>query len=273
MTATRIQEPLKANFSDQIKQEMSKIALVTGATAGIGEAVATRFAAEGYDLIVTGRRDERLQEVKRKLESEYGHRVLALNFDVRRKEQVQANLGNLPEDWKAVDVLVNNAGLASGLNPIQDGNIEDWEKMIDTNIKGLLYVTRTIAPGMKERRRGHIINLSSIAGKEAYPNGNVYCGTKHAVEAIGKGMRMDLLPYGVKVTQVCPGAVETEFSIVRFHGDKSRADQVYAGFEPLHAEDVADAIYYVASLPPHVNINDLLIMPTAQASAGIFHRE
>lgn len=252
---------------------MSKIALVTGATAGIGKAVATRFASEGYDLIITGRRSERLLEVKRELESGYGHRVLALNFDVRDREQVQASLGSLPEDWSSIDVLVNNAGLASGLAPIQDGDVDDWEKMIDTNIKGLLYVTRAVAGGMKERRKGHIINLSSIAGKEAYPNGNVYCGTKHAVEAIGKGMRMDLLPYGIKVTQVCPGAVETEFSIVRFHGDKSRADQVYAGFEPLRAEDVADAIYYVASLPPHVNINDLLIMPTAQANAGMFHRQ
>ncbi len=252
---------------------MSKITLVTGATSGIGEAVATRFASEGYDLIITGRRNERLQDVKEKLESEYGHRVLTLNFDVRNKVQVQKNLENLPGEWKAIDVLVNNAGLASGLNPIQDGDTEDWEKMIDTNIKGLLYVTRAIVGGMKERRKGHIINLSSIAGKEAYPNGNVYCGTKHAVEAIGKGMRMDLLPYGIKVTQVCPGAVETEFSVVRFHGDKSRADQVYAGFEPLHADDVADAIYYVASLPPHVNINDLLIMPTAQANATLFNRE
>lgn len=252
---------------------MEKTALITGATAGIGKAIASRFAKEGYNVIITGRRKERLDELEKELTSTYKNRVLSLNFDVRNKEQVLENLGNLPNDWKAIDVLVNNAGLASGLSPIQDGDIEDWEKMIDTNIKGLLYVTRTIAPGMKERKRGHIINLSSIAGKEAYLNGNVYCGTKHAVEAIGKGMRMDLLPYGIKVTQICPGAVETEFSVVRFHGDKNRADQVYAGFEPLHAEDIADAVYYAASLPPHVNINDMLIMPTAQANSVMFERK
>lgn len=252
---------------------MSKIVLVTGATAGIGEATATRFASEGYDLIVTGRRKERLDELKQDLEMKYHGRVLALHFDVRNKEEVATYLENLPEEWKNIDILVNNAGLASGLNPIQDGDTDDWEKMIDTNIKGLLYVTRAVAPGMKERRKGHIINLSSIAGKEAYPNGNVYCGTKHAVEAIGKGMRMDLLPYGIKVTQICPGAVETEFSVVRFHGNEERAGQVYAGFEPLHAEDIAGAIYYAASLPPHVNINDMLIMPTAQANSTMFHKE
>lgn len=252
---------------------MSEIALITGATAGIGLAAAMRFAREGYDIIITGRRSDRLNDFRKCIETQSSNRVLALCFDVRNREEVEANLGNLPEDWRQIDVLVNNAGLASGLNPIQDGDIEDWEKMIDTNIKGLLYVTRTIAPGMKDRRKGHIINLSSIAGKEAYLNGNVYCGTKHAVEAIGKGMRMDLLPYGIKVTQICPGAVETEFSVVRFHGDKNRADKVYDGFEPLRPEDVADAIYYVASLPAHVNINDLLIMPTAQANSTMFHRE
>ena len=252
---------------------MRKIALITGATAGIGQATAVRFAKEGYDIIVTGRRKDRLADFKQALESEYGAHVLTLCFDVRNREEVAANLENLPEEWKDIDVLVNNAGLASGLAPIQEGVIDDWEKMIDTNIKGLLYVTRAISPGMKDRRKGHIINLSSIAGKEAYPNGNVYCGTKHAIEAIGKGMRMDLLPYGIKVTQICPGAVETEFSIVRFHGDAKRADKVYEGFEPLHAEDIADAIYYAASLPPNVNINDLLIMPTAQANSTMFFRE
>jgi NADP-dependent 3-hydroxy acid dehydrogenase YdfG len=246
--------------------------LITGATAGIGQAAAIRFASEGYDVIATGRRNERLSELKEFLETTYHQRVLTLCFDVRNREAVESTLNQLPEEWRMIDVLVNNAGLASGLAPIQDGDVNDWEKMIDTNIKGLLYVTHAVASGMKERRSGHIINLSSIAGKEAYPNGNVYCGTKHAVEAIGKGMRMDLLPYGIKVTQICPGAVETEFSVVRFHGDKDRADQVYAGFEPLHAEDIADAIFYAASLPPHVNINDMLIMPTAQANATMFSR-
>ncbi|MFT4072416.1 MAG: SDR family oxidoreductase [Dysgonamonadaceae bacterium] len=252
---------------------MNKIALITGASSGIGEATAYRLAKENYDLIVTARRAEKIGELKNYLEDKYGIRVLPLCFDVRNQEEVSAHLGNLPGDWKNIDLLVNNAGLASGLTPLQDGDIEDWEKMIDTNIKGLLYVTRAIAPGMKERRKGHIVNLSSIAGKEAYPNGNVYCGTKHAVEAIGKGMRMDLLPYGVKVTQICPGAVETEFSIVRFHGDKERADKVYQGFQPLRPEDIADAICYVVSLPAHVCINDMLIMPTAQANATLFHRE
>ncbi len=250
---------------------MTKIALVTGATSGIGQATALRLASDGYDIIITGRRKERLEDLKQKLESK-GQRVLALNFDVRCREQVKENLQNLPDEWKNIDVLVNNAGLASGLSPIQDGDVDDWEKMIDTNVKGLLYVTRAVAPGMKERKKGHIVNISSIAGKEAYPNGNVYCGTKHAVEAIGKGMRMDLLPYGVKVTQVCPGAVETEFSVVRFHGDKDRADKVYEGFEPLHPEDIADAIHYVVSLPQHVTINDLLIMPTAQANSTLIYR-
>lgn len=251
---------------------MQRTALVTGASSGIGEATAARLAQEGYRLIITARRGERLAQLQRRLEAEYGTEVLALCFDVRQLEEVQAHLGCLPEQWRDVDLLVNNAGLAAGLSPLQEGDLDDWERMIDTNIKGLLYVTRTIAPLMQARRRGHIINISSIAGVETYPNGNVYCGTKHAVEAIGKGMRMDLLPYGVKVTQIRPGAVETEFSVVRFHGDKERADKVYAGFEPLHAEDIADAVCYVASLPEHVNINDLTIMPTAQASGTLIHR-
>ncbi len=252
---------------------MKKTALITGATAGIGEATAHRLAKEGYRLIITGRRANRLTEVATALQTQWQAEVLPLCFDVRQLAQVQEHLGNLPAEWRSIDLLVNNAGLASGLAPIHEGDIDDWERMIDTNIKGLLYVTRTIAPLMKERRSGHIINISSIAGKEAYLNGNVYCGTKHAVEAIGKGMRMDLLPFGIKVTQICPGAVETEFSVVRFHGDRERASKVYDGFEPLRGEDIADAVYYVASLPPHVTVNDMLIMPTAQACASMIHRE
>ncbi len=252
---------------------MKKTALITGATAGIGEATAHRLAKEGYRLIITGRRASRLTEVATALQTQWQAEVLPLCFDVRQLAQVQEHLGNLPAEWRSIDLLVNNAGLASGLAPIHEGDIDDWERMIDTNIKGLLYVTRTIAPLMKERRSGHIINISSIAGKEAYLNGNVYCGTKHAVEAIGKGMRMDLLPFGIKVTQICPGAVETEFSVVRFHGDRERASKVYDGFEPLRGEDIADAVYYVASLPPHVTVNDMLIMPTAQACASMIHRE
>lgn len=252
---------------------MKKTALITGATAGIGEATAHRLAKEGYRLIITGRRASRLTEVATALQTQWQAEVLPLCFDVRQLAQVQEHLGNLPAEWQSIDLLVNNAGLASGLAPIHEGDIDDWERMIDTNIKGLLYVTRTVAPLMKERRSGHIINISSIAGKEAYLNGNVYCGTKHAVEAIGKGMRMDLLPFGIKVTQICPGAVETEFSVVRFHGDRERANKVYDGFEPLRGEDIADAVYYVASLPPHVTVNDMLIMPTAQACASMIHRE
>lgn len=251
-----------------------KIALITGATSGIGEATAYLLADEGYDLILAGRRTERLTTLADALTAQHTDiRILALTLDVRDATRVSTTLGNLPEEWQAIDVLVNNAGLASGLAPLQDGDLDDWERMIDTNIKGLLYVSRAVTPGMKARRRGHIVNISSIAGREVYPNGNVYCATKHAVQALGKGMRMDLLPYGVKVTQICPGAVETEFSLVRFHGDHARADKVYEGFTPLSAHDVADTIRYVLSLPQHVCIDDLLIMPTAQASGSMFHRQ
>lgn len=252
---------------------MKRTVLITGASSGIGEATARRLAKEGYRLIITARRQERLEDLAQELRSNYGSEVLALTFDIRILEQVQQYLGNLPEEWQAIDILINNAGLAAGLSPIHEGNVDEWERMIDTNIKGLLYVTRTITPGMKERQRGHIINISSIAGREVYPNGNVYCGTKHAVQALGQGMRLDLLPWGIKVTQICPGAVETEFSIVRFNGDKERADRVYDGFTPLTAEDIADTISYVLSVPEHVNISEMLVMPTAQASAHLTHRQ
>lgn len=251
---------------------MSKIALVTGATSGIGEATAMIFAENGIDVIITGRREDRLNILKNKLQA-MNVRVLSLCFDVRSEEDVASNLGNLPSDWKDVDILVNNAGLAAGLSTFQDGDSDDWNRMIDTNIKGLIYVTRTISPGMIERQKGHIINIGSIAGKEVYPNGNVYCATKHAVDAITKGMRIDMLPHNIKVTQVCPGAVETEFSIVRFHGDKERADKVYEGFDNLVAKDIADCIWFVVSRPPHVNINDMVVMPTAQASGSIFSKK
>lgn len=251
---------------------MSKIALVTGATSGIGEATAMIFAENGINVIITGRREERLNILKNKLES-MNVRVLTLCFDVRDEEEVNKNLKNLPAEWKEIDILVNNAGLAAGLSTFQEGDTDDWNRMIDTNVKGLVYVTRAISPGMVERKRGHIINIGSIAGKEVYPNGNVYCATKHAVDAITKGMRIDMLPHNIKVTQVSPGAVETEFSIVRFHGDKNRADKVYEGFECLVAQDVAECIWFVASRPAHVNINDMIVMPTAQASGSIFLKE
>ncbi|HAR39416.1 MAG: NAD(P)-dependent oxidoreductase [Bacteroidetes bacterium GWD2_45_23] len=250
---------------------MSRLALITGATSGIGRATALLLAEKGINLIITGRREDRLLSLKKELEMNH-IQVLTLCFDVRDKPSVKEMLGNLPAAWSKIDVLVNNAGLAAGLGTVQNGNMDDWERMIDTNVKGLLYVTRAVAPGMVERNSGHIINIGSIAGKEVYPNGNVYCATKHAVDALTKGMRIDMLPHNIKVTQICPGAVETEFSLIRFHGDKARADKVYEGYENLVAEDIADCIWFVISRPPHVNINDMVVMPTAQASATIFHK-
>lgn len=250
---------------------MNKIALITGATSGIGRATAERLADKGFNLILTGRREDRLLAVAEALKAKT--EIKTLVFDVRDKQAVETALNNLPEAWKAIDVLVNNAGLAVGLNPVQEGVIDDWERMIDTNLKGLLYVSRVVLPWMTARGKGHVVNLGSIAGKEAYPNGNVYCATKHGVDALSKGMRQDLLPYGVKVTQICPGAVETEFSLVRFKGDSERAEKVYQGFTPLSADDIADAITYCVMLPPHVNINDMVIMPTAQANSGLFNKK
>lgn len=250
---------------------MEKIALVTGATSGIGEATAFKLAGNGFGVIITGRRQERLTVLKNKLE-ENGSHVLTLCFDVRDEEEVNTVLKGLPPEWQNIDVLVNNAGLAAGLEPVQQGDSVDWNRMIDTNVKGLLYVTRFVSQGMIARKKGHIVNIGSIAGKEVYSNGNVYCATKHAVDALTKGMRFDFLPYNIKVTQICPGAVETEFSIVRFHGDKSRADKVYEGYECLVADDIAECIWFAVSRPPHVNVNDMLVMPTAQASASVFHK-
>lgn len=250
-----------------------KIALVTGATAGIGKAVAGSLAREGYSLIITGRREKLLSEVAKELEEE-GASVLPISFDVRSQEEVEHYLGSLPAEWKGIDVLVNNAGLAVGLNPLNEGVIDDWERMLDTNVKGLLYVTKIVSNLMiSNGKGGHIINLCSIAGKEVYPNGNVYCASKHAVDALTKGMRMDFLKYGIRVSQICPGAVETEFSNVRFKGDAERAANVYKGFEPLKAEDIANAIMFMVNCPPHVNINDMTIMPTAQANSSIFNKK
>ncbi len=247
---------------------MKKIAIVTGATSGFGKAIAKKFAAGGYAVIITGRRKERLAA----LEQELAPDSRALCFDLRKLAEVEQAVASLPEAWKKIDVLVNNAGLAAGLAPVHEGSVDDWEQMIDTNVKGLLYMTRVIAPLMVARGHGHIINIGSIAGKEVYPNGNVYCGSKFAVDAITKGTRIDLVKHHIKVTQIAPGAAETEFSLVRFKGDQAKAGQVYKGYQPLVAEEVAEVVHYVTTLPAHVNINDLVIMPTAQASTVVFNR-
>ena len=252
---------------------MNKTALITGTTSGIGRAVADIFAENKYNLIVTGRRSERLQELKAALERQHGISVLALCFDVRNNDEVVRNIESLPVEWRNIDVLVNNAGLAVGLNHIQDGVLDDWERMIDTNIKGLLYVTRAVSPLMVARNSGHIVNICSVAGKEVYENGNVYCATKHAVDALSKAMRIDMLGHNIKVTNICPGAVETEFSIVRFKGDTQRAAGTYKGIEPLTGRDIAECIYFAVSLPKHVCINDMMIMPTAQADSRTFNRK
>ncbi len=252
---------------------MNRIAIITGATSGIGLACAHKFAENKHDLIITGRRENRLDRIAAELTSMYDIHVLPLAFDVRNKDEVASAILKLPPEWTKIGYLVNNAGLAAGLNTIQEGAIDDWEQMIDTNVKGLLYVSRAVTPIMIENGMGHIINIGSIAGKEVYPNGNVYCATKHAVDALTKGMRIDLLPYGIKVTQIAPGLVETEFSLIRFKGDKQVADNVYKGFKPLTGEDIAEVVYYSTTLPAHVNINDMLIMPTAQASATQLHKD
>lgn len=245
----------------------NKIALITGATSGIGKACALTLAKMGFDIIATGRRKERLDELERELP--VGIRFLPLVFDVREREKVGEILGNLPADWAAVDVLINNAGNAHGLDPIQTGNLDDWDAMMDINVKGLLYVSKAIIPGMTERKSGIIINIGSIAGKEVYPNGNVYCGSKHAVDAITKGMRMDLNPFGIKVIGIHPGLVETEFSLVRFKGDEKRAETVYQGYEPLVAQDIADIVEFVVNRPAHVVLADIVVLPTAQAAATL----
>lgn len=251
---------------------MKKIALITGATSGIGSATAHKLAQNGFNVIITGRRNDLLDNLKKELGIKYKADVFTMNFDIRDQKAIDRLIDEIPEKWRKIDVLINNAGLAAGFNPIQDGDLDDWEQMIDTNIKGLLYITRKVAPIMIANCHGHIVNIGSIAGKEVYENGNVYCATKAAVDALTKAMRIDLVDYNIKVTSIDPGAVITEFSLVRFKGDKDRAAKVYDGFTPLFAEDIADAILYVITRPPHVNITDMLITPTAQASMHKFHR-
>jgi NADP-dependent 3-hydroxy acid dehydrogenase YdfG len=250
-----------------------RIVLVTGATSGIGEATARAFATQGWDIIITGRRAARLKELKAELEADHDIEVLALSFDIRDRHQIEASLGSLPERFRAIDVLVNNAGLAAGLEHIDEGNSVDWEAMIDTNIKGLLYTTRLISRVMIEAGRGHIVNIGSIAGRQVYENGAVYCASKHAVNALSQGMRIDLVRHGVRVTEVRPGMVETEFSDVRFHGDTTRAAAVYEGVEPLTAEDIADAVLWAVSRPPHVNIDEIALTPQQQANAYYTYRK
>ncbi len=249
-----------------------KLALITGVTAGIGEATAKKLAAEKYNLIITGRREERLNKFKQQLEKEYNIEVQTLCFDIRNREEVAEAVKQI-KDIENIDILVNNAGLAAGLSAIHEGDVDDWEQMIDTNVKGLLFISRQIMPYMVKNKKGHIVNIGSIAGRNVYANGNVYCASKFAVDAITKAMRTDLLPYGIKVTQIAPGAVETEFSVVRFKGDEKKAQSVYEGYEPLVANDIADAVLYAVTRPAHVNISDLLIMPTAQSDAFNLHRE
>ncbi len=247
---------------------MNKTVLVTGATSGFGKAIANEFAKNGYNVAITGRREERLDSLKKELEK-YNVPVYALCFDVRQKAEVDAAINELKSKVETIDILVNNAGLASGLSTIDEGDTEDWDKMIDTNVKGLLYVTKAVVPMMRERRSGHIINIGSTAGKLVYKNGNVYCATKYAVDALTQAMRIDLLPYSIKVTAINPGMAETEFSIVRFHGDEGKAAKVYDDIMPLQAEDIANVVYYTATLPPHVCINDLTLTCTNQAN-GIY---
>lgn len=246
---------------------MQQTILVTGATAGFGKAIATKFAAKGWKIIVTGRRKERLDELCTELKQQYGAQTLALCYDIRDKAANFSAVETLPDAWKKIDVLVNNAGLAAGRDHFEDASLDDWEAMIDTNLKGLLYCSKAVIPLMIAGNTGHIINIGSIAGKEVYEKGNVYCATKHAVDAISKGMRIDLLEHGIKVTAIHPGAAETEFSLVRFKGDQAMADAVYKGYEPLRGEDIADIVFYTATLPPHVCINDLVVTPTAQANS------
>ena len=246
---------------------MNTIALITGATSGIGRATSKKLSKNNFDVIITGRRKELLEDLKQEIQSQSSGRVYILTYDVRDNEAVNEAVGSLPADWQDIEVLVNNAGLAVGLNHINEGVIDDWERMIDTNIKGLLYMTRLISPRMVEKKRGHIINIGSTAGREVYENGNVYCATKHAVIALSQAMRIDMLKHKIKVTAINPGMVETEFSLVRFKGDKEKADKAYQGFTPLYSEDVADAILYAVTRPEHVCINDMVLTATAQANS------
>ncbi len=251
----------------------TKIVFITGATAGFGEACAYKFASNGYDLIINGRRRDRLQALADELEKKYNVAVLQLPFDVQQEKEVLGSINNIPAEWKAIDVLINNAGLALGRDYFEEADLNDWNIMIDTNVKGFLYVGKAVAQLMAARNQGHIINLGSVAGKQLYEKGNVYCATKYAVDAISQGMRIDLLRHQIKVTSINPGAAETEFSVVRFKGDETTAKKIYDGLKPLTAEDVAEVIYYTTTLPPHVCINDLSITCLQQANAIYFNRQ
>ena len=255
-----------------MKRLLKKVVLITGGTSGIGRATAKLFSKRGFDIIITGRRKDKLLEIKNKFELKYANQILTLNFDVRNKEEVKSAIKGLKGDWKKIDILINNAGLASGADPINKAKLEDWDRMIDTNIKGLLYMARLVSEQMVKRKNGHIINICSTAGHEVYPNGNVYCATKHAVSAITKAMRLDLYNKNIRVSQISPGAVEeTEFSMVRYKGDSKRA-AIYNDYNPLTSRDVARAIYFVVSQPKHVNIQDIILMGTQQASASLFDK-
>ncbi|MDZ4070543.1 MAG: SDR family NAD(P)-dependent oxidoreductase [Sediminibacterium sp.] len=252
---------------------MKKIILITGATSGFGKAITYTFAAAGWNCIITGRRKERLDTIATDLQTKYAIQILSLVFDVQDRKTVADTLSNLPEEWQAIDVLVNNAGLALGRDSFENANLDDWDTMMDTNVKGLMYVTKAIIPFMISRKKGHIINIGSTAGKEVYKDGNAYCASKHAVDAISKAMRIDLLPHHIKVTTIHPGAAETEFSIVRFKGDTSKADAVYNGYHALQAEDIANITYYTATLPEHVCINDLVVTCTSQANSFYLQKD
>ena len=252
---------------------MNKIVLITGATSGFGKACAEKFSANGYDLIITGRRNDRIEKIKEDLEKRFSNKILPLVFDVRDKKTVFNILQNIPQEWKKIDVLLNNAGLAVGRDFFEEADLDDWETMIDTNVKGLLYVTKAVLPFMIAQHKGHIINIGSVAAKEVYEKGNVYCASKQAVDAISKALRIDLLRHKIKVTAIHPGAAETEFSLVRFKQNEEQAKKIYEGYTPLSAEDVADIIYYCASLPDHVCINDLVVTCVAQANSYYLYRD
>jgi len=250
-----------------------KTAFITGATSGFGRAIAFRLAGLGYQLIVTGRRAERLEELAKQLRTDFSIEVLPLCFDVRDNKACTKAIHSLPEAFRHIDLLVNNAGLAAGASPFDESDLADYEQMIDTNVKGLLYITKLIVPGMIKQQSGHIINMSSIAGIEVYPNGSVYCASKHAVNAITKGLRIDLVKHGIKVSSISPGMAETEFSLVRYHGDEGKAKAVYTGLTPLNAEDIADTVEFIVTRPAHVSINDIQINPAQQANTYIAHRK
>lgn len=251
---------------------MAQIALITGATSGIGQATAELLAQHGFNLIITGRRAERLDQLAATLHKQHGVEVLSLCFDIRQRTEVERAVKQLPAQWRSIDVLVNNAGLAVGLEHLHEGQIDDWERMIDTNIKGVLYITRCVAPLMTAQGHGHIVNIGSIAGTQVYENGNVYCATKHAIHALSQGMRQDMLRHGIRVSEVRPGLLETEFSLVRFKGDADRAKRTYDGLTPLYANNIAEVILFIITRPKHVCINDIEITPTAQATSGLTFR-